>query len=193
MPDGDELKLRVDFSPQAVFGAVVAMTWLYLIHTTGHAFMSFDALLACIKKVQATGGTFRYLIDGLPGLRGPSIDLGHKLVVRSVDASGELIAYVEILGVFKIGGVFARGTPGTSLEHIYVYDVAGKADRSSEFSIDHATFDAVDWRTTSLGTADAKALKDHFEKVLTALAEIYYRQRTLAAATAQNQTTSDAR
>jgi HNH endonuclease len=192
LPDDDELNLRLEFGPQWVFGGVVAAVWLYLLHVTGQTFMDFDRLLSCIKKVQETGGTFRYLVDGLPGLNGPAIDFGHKLVARSVESTGELIVYVEVLGVFKIGGVYAKGSPGQSLESIYVYDLASKSERSNEFTIDKQSFDSQDWRKVGLGTGDAKALQAHFTAVLNALAEIYYRQRTSPAAMAQNPTTSDA-
>jgi hypothetical protein len=151
LPMDDEIKLRLDYSPEAVFGGVVAAIWLYLIHTTGRAFLDLNGLLTCIKKMQTNGGTFRYLIDGLPGLKGPDIDLGHKVIVRSVPSTGELIAYVEVMGVVKVGGVFASGSDHF-LEHIYAYDLSTKADRSNEFSIDAAVFQKQDWRKVGLGT-----------------------------------------
>jgi HNH endonuclease len=181
----DEIKLSLDFSPQAVFGGVLSGIWIYLIHTTDRAFVPFDDLLHLIQKMQEHGGLFRYLIDGLPGLSGPKVDLGHKIGVRSVPKTGELIVYMEIMGVLRIGGVFASGSPGTILEHVYVYDLAQKADRSKEFSIDGAVFDAQDWRKVGLGptNADAEALRAHFTTQLNALADIYYRQRLAAAPT----------
>jgi phage FluMu protein Com len=115
LPPDDEIKLSLDFSPQAVFGGVLSGIWIYLIHTTGRAFLPLDALLQRIKEVQERGSPFRYLIDGLPGLDGPKIDLGHKIVVRSVPNTGQLIIYMEIMGVLRIGGVFADGSPGTML------------------------------------------------------------------------------
>ena len=179
LPIDDEIKLGLDYSPRAVFGGVVAAIWLFLIQRTGRAFLTFDQLLACIESMQKYGGTFRYMIDGLPGLRGPNIELGHKIVVRSVPATGELIAYVEILGVLKVGGLFAAGTPGCALEHIYAYDLTQKADRSGEFSVDPAVFDAQNWRAVGLGPVDADALREHFRKALNELAQFYY-QRSAA-------------
>jgi len=56
----------------------------------------------------------------------------------------------------KVGGVFAKGSD-YFLEHIYAYDLADKANRSGEFSIDAATFESQDWRKVGLGTGDAKS------------------------------------
>jgi hypothetical protein len=71
LPPDDEIKLSLDFSPQAVFGGVLSGIWIYLIQTTGRAFVPFDDdLLKRIKNMQEHGGLFRYLIDGLPGLDG---------------------------------------------------------------------------------------------------------------------------
>lgn len=194
LPPDDEIKLSLDFSPQAVFGGVLSGIWIYLIHTTGRTFVPFDDLLKRIQNMQEHGGLFRYLIDGLPGLDGPKIDLGHKIIVRSVPKTGELIIYMEIMGVLGIGGVFAVGSPGTVLEHVYVYDLAQKADRSNEFSVNSVLFDAQDWRNAGLGptNADAKALRAHFTKQLNALADIYYRQRLAAAAPAETPLAFDA-
>jgi hypothetical protein len=148
--------------------------------------MDFEALLKLIKKMQETGGAFRYLVDGLPGLTGRKIDLGHKVIVGSVPRTGELILYVEILGVLKIGGVLAKEPPGADkIEHIYAYDLSQKVDRSKEFSIDAAVFDAEDWRKVGLGLEDPAALKAYFAKELNALAHIYYRQRLAASASTE--------
>lgn len=181
MPEGDELRLRFDFSHEKVFGGIIAAVWIYLIHKTGTAFMPFNRLLKSIHGVQQHGGMFRYLVDGLPGLRGPAIDLGHKIVVRVVPSTGELIAFVEVLGVLKIGGIVARGPLGQSLEHIYVYDIAAKADRSGEFSIDADTFDVQQWASAGLGAEDATLLRQHFANVLHALTDVYYRKATSVA------------
>jgi hypothetical protein len=66
----------------------------------------------------------------------------------------------------------------------YVYDLAQKADRSKEFFINGAEFDAQDWRAVGLGptNADAEALRVHFTTQLNALADICYWQRLAAAA-----------
>jgi hypothetical protein len=176
--DHDELKMRLDFSPKAVFGGVITALWLFIIHKTEHAMMDWPKLLDCIQKMQAGGGTFRYFTEGLPGLKGPDIQLGHKIVLRSVPASGELIAYAEILGMLKVGGLFAASNgPGDLIEHIYAYDVLGRADRSSEFSIDAAEFEKQHWRTAGLGVTDAAKLRDHFRDALETLFVQHYRTR----------------
>lgn len=177
MSPDTELELRLDFSPKATFGGVTTAIWLFLIHETGRAFMEWERLLACIAQMQTTGGIFRYLINGLPGLQGPQIDLGHKLIIKSVPATGELIAYVEILGVLKIGGVFAKSTvPAIPLEQIYVYDLTAKCDRTKEFSIDPEQFDVQDWRAIGLGPGDATALREHFKNASEVFAA-HYRMR----------------
>lgn len=175
-PD-DEIKMSLDFSPAAVFGGVVTAIWLYLIMMTDHVFMEWGRLLSCVKQMQKHGGTFRYL-NGLPGLLGPNIDVGHKIIVRSVQNTGELIAYVEILGVLKVGGIFAKSlTPACELEHIYAYDLTQKADRSNEYSIDSSIFDHQNWRSVGLGPTDAgEPLRDHFNDTLVILTN-YYRRR----------------
>ena len=175
--DGDELKLSLDFSPQAVFGGVIAAIWLYLILTTGRAFMDWQRLLDCIAEMQARGGTFRYFIDGLPGLKGPQIGLGHKIVARSVPATGEMIAYVEILGILRVGGLFAKAkAPSMVIEHIYAYDLASRADRSGEFAIDTGEFESQQWQTVGLAPTDYEALRKHFKAAL-GIFEVHYRQR----------------
>jgi hypothetical protein len=139
--------------------------------------MDWNKLLACIAQMQTTRGTFRYFVDGLSGLRGPQIDLGHKLIVKSVPVTGELIAYVEILGVFKIAGVFVKSpAPACQLEQMYIYDLTGKYDRTAEFSIDPTQFAMQNWMTIGLGPADARALRDHFQKASEIFAT-HYRKR----------------
>jgi hypothetical protein len=108
-----------------------------------------------------TGGTFRYLPDGLPGLTGPEVPFSHRIVLRTVPATGELIGYIEILGTLRIGGVLAVGDPGQELEHIYVADPYGRADRSTDFSINGEEFDAVNWRTVGVGPSDIAGVQSY--------------------------------
>ncbi|KAI95196.1 hypothetical protein T281_06870 [Rhodomicrobium udaipurense JA643] len=169
LQDDDLLKMGLDFSPPAVFGGVVTALWIFLVTTTGRAFMDMPKLQQVIADVQTHGGMFRYLPDGLPGLVGPEISLSNKIVVRSVPSTGELIGYVEILGMLQIGGIFASaGGPAVEIEHIYVHDVIGKRDRSAEYSIDKNVFDRQNWRTVGRGPTlqDADALKAHFRRRL---------------------------
>ena len=174
---GDEIKMSLDFSPAAVFGGVVTAIWLYLIMKTNHAFMDWKRLLSCIDQMQKNGGTFRYFINGLPGLVGPKIDLGHKIIVRSVPSTGELIAYVEILGILKIGGLFAKSQiPGYELEHIYAFDLSQTIDQSDEYSIDSTVFDSQNWRSVGIGPTDTDLLCNHFKSALDMLTN-HYRRR----------------
>lgn len=156
--EGDELRITIDASPRAVFGGVVTATWLFLIEKTGHSLMDWDRLKQVIKTVQREGGTFRYLTH-LPGLRGPDVKFGHKLLVR-LTPKGELITFVELCGVLKIGGVFANGPGAPHLEHLYVYDLENQVDRSSEFSIEATEFDRQDWRMLGLGPTDGAAVRE---------------------------------
>lgn len=176
MPLDDEIKLGLDFSPKAVFGGAISVLWLFFLAKTGQAIMAWDRLLECIEFTQKYGGTFRYFVGGLPGLTGPSIGLGHKVVVRSVPATGELIGYIEILGVLKVGGLLACGPTGETIEHVYAYDLLQKADRSNEFIIDSPIFDVQDWRSVGLGPFDAEVLKVHFKEALNLLVDHYYRR-----------------
>ncbi|QPD02272.1 MAG: hypothetical protein Nkreftii_000046 [Candidatus Nitrospira kreftii] len=174
----DEIKLSLDFAPKAVFGGAISILWLFLLAKTGQAIMAWDRLLECITTMQSSGGKFRHFVDGLPGLSGPSIGLSHKIIVRSVPGTGELIGYIEILGVLKIGGLFACGPIGVVIEHIYAYDLLRNADRSNEFSIASTIFDAQEWRSVGLGPFEAEALKVHFKGALHQLATyIYSRKR----------------
>jgi hypothetical protein len=120
--------------------------------------------------------TFRYFVDGLPGLEGPEIKLGHKIVLRAVPTSGHLVAFVEVMGTLKIGGVIAHLRLGQMMEHIYAYDLLAKKDRSTEFSISPKTFDAQNWKTMGLTTKDGEALRSHFQDALQRLADLYYAQ-----------------
>jgi hypothetical protein len=59
LPPDDEIKLSLDFSPQAVFGGVLSGIWIYLIHTTGRTCQSapkFDPRIASTDNVTEGGG-----------------------------------------------------------------------------------------------------------------------------------------
>lgn len=175
----DDIKLSLDFSPAAVFGGVITAIWLYLIMKTDQVLMDWDRLLHCIYEMQNHGGTFRYFIDGLPGLYGPNIDIGHKIIVRAIPSTGELIAYVEILGILKVGGLFAKSqTFNCEFEHIYAYDLVQQADRSSEYSIDRDEFDRQDWPSIGLAPIknNAESLCNYVNDACNVLTN-HYRQR----------------
>ncbi|MFT4108811.1 HNH endonuclease [Propionicimonas sp.] len=176
--DDDELKLLLDFSPQATFGGIITAIWLFLILKTGRAFMDHARLASVIKEMRSHGGTFRYFVNGLPGLQGPDVPLNHKIVVRSVPSTGELIAYVEILGVLKVGGIFAKSfVPCMALEQIYAYDILGRQDVSGSFSVDPETFEQQNWSMVGLGPADAEQLREHFRTALEQVFVKHYRAR----------------
>lgn len=179
--DDDPLKMHLDFSPPVVFGGIVTAIWLYLIKMTGRAFMDWNHLLIVIQDMQTHGGKFRYMVNGLPGLKGPNIPLSHKIVVRSIPSSGKLIAYVEILGMLKVGGIFADAGGSTKelLEYIYVYDILNKRERSVEFSINSTEFEKQDWIKVGLGAADVKKLQKHFEDELEFVFVKVYHERFL--------------
>lgn len=164
--EGSELKLSFNFSPPAVFGGVAAALWLFSVLKTGQGFCDWERLLQLIASMQRNGGLFRHLTEGFPGLVGPEVPIGHKIVLRSNPATRQLIAYVEILGVLRVGGLLGEGGD-RPVEYIYVYDVFGRADRTEEFSIDDVAFAAVkDWRTIGLGPGDKDALIGHFGALL---------------------------
>ncbi|WP_159731614.1 HNH endonuclease [Methylosinus sp. Ce-a6] len=175
--DGDHLKATLDYHPRAVFGGVVTAIWIFLLDRLGGAPMDWTGLTAFISRAQTNGAPFRHLVDGLPGLVGPRIDLGHKIVVRSIPRTGELVAYVEILGALKVGGVIAKApAPSDAIELVYAYDLEAGKDRSAEFSIDAGAFERVDWTTVGLGPCDVDALRDHFAGILKHLEAVYHRR-----------------
>jgi len=175
-----ELNVPISFGPQETFGGALTAIWLFLIHKTGRAFIEGKDLVARIQRAQEYGGTLRYLIGGLPGVVGPQIDIAHRLVARSVPVTGELIVYLEILGVLQLGAVFASAEPPAMLiEHIYVFDVFGQKDRSSEFSIDTNIFEKYDWNNTGLAAqGNQDVLIEHFRTVSSLLTNAYMARST---------------
>lgn len=157
----DPLNVGFDFSPQATFGGIVTAIWLFLILKTGRSFMEWERLKVIIGEMQKNGGTFRYFTVGLPGLVGPAIPIGHKIIIRSVPKTGELIAYVEIMGVLKVGGIFAKGSLGTLVEHVYAFDLVTQKDRSNEFYILPAEFENQVWKNQGISPHKPDGLKDY--------------------------------
>ncbi len=176
-------QISFGFGPSQVFPGIYAALWLFHIHAFGKAFCSWKDL-----KSSLTNGVLisrlRYATDGLPGLRGPKIDIGHKLVLRSDSARGLLIGYAEILGALRVGGILATGYTD-DVERIYATDAMTVADQSDAFVIDATAFLATDW--SQWGTAWSDAAKPgliaHFKeatKPLVAAAEEH--EQRLAAA-----------
>ena len=129
----------------------------------------------------------RHLVDGLPGLEGPAIPFGHRIVLRSVPRTGELIAYVEILGVLRIGGVYGKAKPGSAsrVEHVYVYDLDQQRDRSAEFRIDPVVFEAQDWEALGLAPSERERLLAHYEHAIRDVLEPRYQARVASKAWSQ--------
>ena len=176
----ERLLLRLDYSPVAIFGGVMVAIWLFIAHRERHALDDLQSLLGRLKNIHEHGGMFRYLPEGLPGLQGPQVDYSNKIVVRSIPQTGEMIGYVELLGAFRIGGIYAasKELPSAFIEHIYVHDPFEIKDRSAEFSIDPTVFEKVDWRTVGLGPVkqDATKLDEAMRAAGERLAEKYTAQ-----------------
>jgi len=158
IPPTDMWRVRTNFSPANVFPAAFAAFWRFFLLRTGQTLAPWDRALQVIENVRERC-TFRYLPEGLPGLRGPEIPIAHKIVLRTVPTTGQLIGYFEVLGVVRVGGLIAEGRPGDLLEEIYVADVFAKSDRSSDHRIDAETFDTTDWKNTGLDCNDTERLQ----------------------------------
>ena len=132
-------------------------------------------------------GLLRHLVDGLPGLEGPAVPFGHRVVLRSVPRTGELVAYVEILGVLRIGGVYGKAKPGPApwVGHVCVYDLDQQRDRSAEFRVDPAAFDVQDWAALGLAPSERERLLAHYERAIRDVLEPRYRARTAGKARPQ--------
>jgi hypothetical protein len=175
IPPTDLWRIRTNFAPTNVFPAAFAAFWLFFLHRIGQTLTSWDRALEVIQDVKERC-TFRYLPDGLPGLIGPDIPVSHKLVLRTVPATGELIGYCEVLGTVRVGGLLGKGQKGVELEYIYVADVFAKAERSAEFRIEPAKFEATNWKTVGIGSNDVNALKTSLEKAQAPLQAIWERR-----------------
>tara|TARA_R110000787_G_scaffold31706_4_gene83970 strand:+ start:2519 stop:3568 length:1050 start_codon:yes stop_codon:yes gene_type:complete len=177
VPVEESLLLRLDYSPVAIFGGVMVALWLFIAHRERHALENLQSMLSRLENINEHGGMFRYLPDGLPGLRGPQVDYSNKIIVRSIPQTGEMIGYVELLGTFRIGGIYAKSEqrPTALIEHVYVHDPFENKDRSAEFSIDSTMFEQVDWRTIGLGPVkqDAADLEEAMRVAGERLAEKY--------------------
>lgn len=178
--DGDGLKAAPDFTPRAVFGGVATAVWLFLLAREGAAPMDWAGMLNFVKRVQTKGDPFHYFVDGLPGLDGPTVDFCHKIVVRSIPRTGELVAFVEIIGALRVGGVIAkaRTLPCTEVEHVYVYDLEERRDRSTDFKINAAVFERQDWRSVGIAPTmnDAEALGRYMTETVAKLERLYHRR-----------------
>lgn len=155
-------RIETNFAPQNVFPAAFVAFWLFFLYKTRSQLAPWERIKEVIEGMKR-GGTFRYLPDGLPGMNGPKIPMSHRLVVRTVPATGQLVGYIEILGLLRIGGLIAEGPIGSSLEHIYVADPFSKSDRSLDFSIDAKLFDTTHWRTVGIGPADRTGIMAYIE------------------------------
>ncbi len=187
LPEGERINAGVDFGTAAVFGGVSAILWLFAHWKEGQAPLPWDGLKRDIVMRQNGAGRLRHMVDGLPGLDGPAVPFGHRIVLRSVPRTGELIAYVEILGVLRIGGVYGEAKPGPTsrVEHVYVYDLDQQRDRSAEFRIDPAVSDAQDWATLGLAPSEREQLSAHYERAVRDVLEPRYQARVRSKARSQ--------
>jgi HNH endonuclease len=179
LPPEERIDPGVDFGTRAVMGGISTILWLFAHWKEGQAPLSWDGLKSDVVKRQSGAGALRRLIDGLPGLVGPNVPYGHKVVLRSVPRTGELIAYVEIMGVLRVGGLYGKSQSGLTplIEHIYVYDLDEQRDRSSEFKIDASVFETRDWAIEGLTQEDSDDLRAHYRKVMLDVLEPRYRAR----------------
>ncbi|NQV79363.1 MAG: hypothetical protein HQ495_02365 [Alphaproteobacteria bacterium] len=151
-------KIRMNFAPNVCFPGVMSALWLFHIHKIGKTFFSWDELQAMISE-EVFVEKLRYMPDGFPGLTGPTPEISHKLIIKSVGAGHrQLVGYAEILGVLRIGGVICDNNDDY-IEEIYVADPFSKDNLSSEFTIDNAAVEATDWSRTGVlfDPATAKA------------------------------------
>jgi hypothetical protein len=185
LPPNDLWRVRTNFASANVFPAAFAAFWLFFLHKTGEVLAPWDRALEVLESVRQRC-TFRYLPDGLSGLSGPDIPISHKIVLRTVPRTGQLIGYFEVLGVLRVGGLVGQGVPGSTLEHLYVADVFGKIERSQDYSIDPATFDATDWKAVGVDCNDVQALQLRLQHAQAPLHEIWQkREAELTARDAQ--------
>lgn len=112
LPADERLFAPINLHPAALLGGVAAAIWLYSIYATGTAALDWSGLKQYIVESQKGLGPWRHYVDGLPGLVGPDVSFGHKVVLRSIPSTGQLIAYAEVLGVLRIGGVYGKGRRG---------------------------------------------------------------------------------
>jgi hypothetical protein len=154
------------------------LIWLYSIHAAGAAALDWSGLKKYILTSQKGQGPWRHYVDGLPGLVGPDVSFGHKVLLRSVPSTGQIIAYVEVLGVLRIGGVYGMGIRGEPLvEHFYIYDLDTRRDRSSEFHVDSATFDGKDWASFGVAPFELDSLTRHYQDIFPAVLGARYAKR----------------
>jgi hypothetical protein len=104
-------------------------------------------------------------------------------VLRSVRHTGNVIAYVEIMGVLRVGGVYGKVKPGPGalIEHLYVYDLDAQRDRTAEFRINRSVFEARDWATEGLEPSEQASLSECYEKAAREVWEPRYRARSAPA------------
>jgi hypothetical protein len=179
LPKDERINAAVNFGTAAVLGGVSAALWLFALWKEGRAPLSWEELKQDIAERQGGNGRLRHLVNGLPGLEGPVVPFGHKIVMRSVPRTRELIAYVEILGLLRIGGVYgvAKAGPVSRVEHIYVYDLDHQRDRSTEFCINPTVFDGQDSSTVGFASGERDRLVSYCQRAITDVLEPRYRTR----------------
>ena len=71
------------------------------------------------------------------------------------------------------------------VEHVYVYDLDQQRDRSAEFRIDPAVFDAQDWAALGLAPGERERLLAHCERAIRDVLEPRYQARVAGKARSQ--------
>jgi hypothetical protein len=178
LPADERINAAINLHPAALLGGVAAAIWLHSIYATGAAALNWSGIKEYIVQSQQGRGPWRHYVDGLPGLVGPDVPFGHRVLFRSVPSTGQLIAYVEVLGVLRIGGVYGMGIRGAPpVEHFYIYDLDARRDRSSEFHVDAATFDGKDWASFGVPPFELDSLTRHYQDICPAVLGVRYAKR----------------
>jgi hypothetical protein len=177
LPPDEELAVRVNFGSAAVGGGAWSIMWLFYLLRVRRPLMPWSELKATIVREQKQGTCFGVLSQVPPGLNGPNLELGHVIVLRLVPSTGELVAFVQILGVLKLAGVLGKARAGRrGFTQIYAYDVEGGREVTSQYSIEATAFDAHDWANIGIDMKDAEAARAEVEKVLEVVRRAYVRR-----------------
>lgn len=181
LADDDAMVVRVNFGSQAVGGGAWSIVWLFYLLRVRRPLMPWSELLAMIKREQERGTCFRFLAETPTGLVGPNPDMAHVLVLRLLPATGELVAFVQILGVLKLAGVIGTAKAGPrGFEHIYAFDVLGGNEITGQYSIDASLFDANEWRNIGANAGDVDDGQARVDRALETVKRVYAARRPRA-------------
>jgi len=174
LPDDDAMRVSVNFGSQAVGGGAWTIVWLFYLLRIRRKLMPWVELHAVIKREQEHGTCFRFLADTPAGIIGPDPDMGHVLVLRLLPATGEVVAFIQILGVLKLAGVIGTAKASArGFQQIYAFDVLGGREVTDVYSIDASMFDAQDWRNMGASAVDAVDARTRVEKALETVKRVF--------------------